>query len=100
MEGLLVAVVAIYLGATNRRFRWSGAAMLAAVMILAGISATLDAAADARSAGLHFVLTPVSIALGLGEQVVFVALFYGLAALAGWSYRGMTRVSPEPTPHE
>ncbi len=96
MAGLLVALAAIYLGAYGPRFWWRGGALLVVVMVAAGIGATIQAANDAREAGLGFGVTPASIALGLIGQAVFASSFYGLSALGMWSYRGLTQADSEP----
>jgi hypothetical protein len=95
MPGLLVALAAIYLGAFGPRFWWRGATVLVAVMIAAGVVATYQAANDAHAAGLHFAITPASIAIGLGGQTLFAMAFYGMALLCWWSYRGLTKPDTE-----
>jgi hypothetical protein len=90
MAALFVALAAIYLGAFGPRFLWKGAASLVAVMIGAGIVATVGAAREAQAAGFSFGLSPESVLLGLGEQAIFAFGFYSLAALARWAHRGLT----------
>lgn len=100
MLGLLAAFIAIYLGAAGPRFRWAGASWLAAVAVIVGIAATMMADREASARGAEFVVTPVSVALGLGLQAVFMLTFYGLAMLARWSWRGLTRDPDEIPPAE
>jgi hypothetical protein len=95
MPGLLVALAAIYLGAFGPRFWWRGVAVLGVVMIAAGVVATFQAADDAHAAGFRFAITPASIAMGLGGQMLFTMAFYGMALLCWWSYRGLTKPAAE-----
>lgn len=98
MLGLLAAFIAIYLGAAGPRFRWKGAAWLAVIAILIGIVATLTAQREASVRGAEFVVTPASVLLGLLLQAVFMLTFYGMATLARWSWRGLTRAEDEIPP--
>jgi hypothetical protein len=98
MLGLLAAFIAIYLGAAGPRFRWKGAAWLAVIAILIGIVATLMAQREASVRGAEFVVTPASVLLGLLLQAVFMLTFYGMATLARWSWRGLTRAEDEIPP--
>ncbi|WP_454883814.1 hypothetical protein [Sphingomonas oryzagri] len=98
MLGLLAAFVAIYLGAAGPRFRWKGAAWLASIAILIGIVATLVARREASIHGVEFVVTPGSVLLGLVLQTAFMLTFYGMATLACWSWRGLTRAADEIPP--
>ncbi|MDH7637840.1 hypothetical protein [Sphingomonas oryzagri] len=98
MLGLLAAIVAIILGAAGPRFRWKGAGWLAAVAIFIGMIATLLEQREASTRGAEFVVTPASILLGLLLQAVFMLTFYGMATLARWSWRGLTRVEDEIPP--
>lgn len=94
MIGLFAAVVAIALGAVGPRFRWRGAILLAAATIAIGIVASLLAARAAGASGEIFAVTPGSVVLGLALQAVFMLTFYGLAALAAWSFRALTGRAP------
>ena len=98
MLGLLAAFIAIYLGAAGPRFRWKGAAWLAAIAVLIGIVATLMEQREARVRGVEFVVTPRSVLLGLLLQAIFMLTFYGMATLARWSWRGLTRAADEIPP--
>lgn len=101
MLGLLAAFIAIYLGAAGPRFRWKGASWLVVAAIAIGIVATIMADHEARTRGGAFVVTPASVALGLLLQAIFMLTFYGLAMLARWSWRGLTRDPDEiPPPTE
>lgn len=98
MLGLLAAFIAIYLGAAGPRFRWKGAAWLAAVAVLIGIVATLMERRDASMRSAEFVVTPGSVLLGLLLQAIFMLTFYGMATLARWSWRGLTHADDEIPP--
>ncbi len=102
MLGLLAAFIAIYLGAAGPRFRWKGASWLAAAAVVIGVAATVMADREASAKGGELVVTPASIVLGLFLQAVFMLTFYGLATLAHWSWRGLTRDPAEipPPPEE
>lgn len=101
MLGLLAAFIAIYLGAAGPRFRWKGASWLALAAVVIGIAATILADHEASVKGAEFVVTPISILLGLALQTIFMLTFYGLAALAHWSWQGLTRDPAEiPPPSE
>jgi len=100
MLGLLAAFIAIYLGAAGPRFRWKGASWLAVAAVIIGIAATLMADREASARGAQFLVTPVSVALGLVLQAIFMMTFYGLAMLARWSWRGLTRDPEEIPPAE
>jgi len=91
MLGLLAAFVAIYLGAAGPRFRWKGAIWLAFAAVVIGIAATIMADHEANAKGGKLIVTPASIVLGLFLQAIFMMTFYGLATLARWSWRGLTR---------
>lgn len=98
MLGLLAAFIAIYLGAAGPRFRWKGAAWLAGAAVMIGIVATIMADHEASAKGGHLVVTPASVLLGLLLQAIFMMTFYGLATLARWSWRGLTRDPAEIPP--
>jgi hypothetical protein len=98
MLGLLAAFIAIYLGAVGPRFRWKGAFWLAGAAVVIGIAATIIADHEASAKGGEFVVTPASVALGLALQAIFMLTFYGLATLARWSWRGLTRDPAEMPP--
>jgi hypothetical protein len=100
MLGLLAAFIAIYLGAAGPRFRWKGACWLAAAAVTIGIVATILADREAGAKGGELVVTPASVALGLILQAIFMLTFYGLAMLARWSWRGLTRDPAEIPPVE
>lgn len=100
MLGLLAAFIAIYLGAAGPRFRWAGASWLAAAAVIIGIAATMMADREASAKGADFVVTPASVGLGLFLQAIFMLSFYGLALLARWSWRGLTRDPDEIPPAE
>jgi hypothetical protein len=100
MLGLLAAFIAIYLGAAGPRFRWKGASWLAVAAVIIGIAATLMADREASARGAQFLVTPLSVALGLVLQAIFMMTFYGLAMLARWSWRGLTRDPEEIPPAE
>lgn len=91
MLGLLAAFIAIYLGAAGPRFRWKGASYLAVAAVVIGVAATIMADREAGARGGELVVTPGSVALGLILQAIFMLTFYGLATLARWSWRGLTR---------
>lgn len=98
MLGLLAAFIAIYLGAAGPRFRWKGAVWLAVAAVVIGIAATIMADREVIAKGGELVVTPASIALGLFLQAIFMLTFYGLATLARWSWRGLTRDPAEIPP--
>jgi hypothetical protein len=98
MLGLLAAFIAIYLGAAGPRFRWKGAASLAVAAVAIGIIATIMADRETSAKGGELVVTPASILLGLLLQAIFMLTFYGLATLARWSWRGLTRDPAEISP--
>lgn len=100
MLGLLAAFIAIYLGAAGPRFRWKGASWLAVAAVIIGIAATLLADREASARGAQFLVTPLSVVLGLVLQAIFMMTFYGLAMLARWSWRGLTRDPEEIPPAE
>lgn len=89
--GLIAAVIAVYLGAFGPLFRWKGAVLLAAAALAVGTLATVLAAQQAAADGLRFAITPFSMTLGLAMQGLFMLSFYGMAALARWSARGLIR---------
>jgi hypothetical protein len=97
MTIVFVALAASYLGAWGPRFRWKGAAILAAIMIVAGIVATWVAAREAQTDGMSFRITPASALLGLGEQTLLVFSFYGFAVMARWICRKLAGVDHMPT---
>lgn len=82
LAGIIVAMIALMLGAFGPRFRWRGAALMLTVMLIAGILATLDTAREAQSLGLRFVVTPWSVLIALAGQALFAFGFYGMAVLA------------------
>lgn len=93
--GIVVAVLAIALGGFGPRFVWRGVAALAAIMIVAGVIATLLLAQDAETHGLQFDVTPWSIVAGLAGQAAFALCFYGIGAL-GWRLAAFRRHRGEP----
>lgn len=98
MLGLLAALIAIYLGAAGPRFRWKGAAWLCAIAVVIGLVATILAAREAGAKGGELVVTPASVLIGLSLQAIFMLTFYGMAMLARWSWRGLTRAADEIPP--
>jgi hypothetical protein len=80
LTGIIVAVLALALGAFGPRFRWRGAALMLAVMLGAGAVATVAAALDAQALGLRFVVTPWSVVTALAGQALFCFGLYGLSA--------------------
>lgn len=98
MLGLLAALIAICLGAAGPRFRWKGASWLAVAAVAIGVAATATADREAYAKGGELVVTPGSVMLGLFLQAIFMLSFYGLATLARWSWRGLTRDPAEMPP--
>ena len=87
MIGFFAALVAIYFGARGPAFRWKGALLLGLAAVAIGTIATAFTAREARAQGLHFAVTPGSVAAGLILQACFMLTFYTLAWLAQWSAR-------------
>jgi hypothetical protein len=87
MIGFFAAFVAIYLGAAGPAFRWKGASLLGLAAVAIGAIDTALTAREAHAQGLHFAVTPGSIAVGLALQFCFMLTFYALASLARWSAR-------------
>jgi len=87
MIGFFAALLALYLGVSGPAFRWKGASLLGLAAVAIGAIDTALTAKEANSQGLHFAITPGSIAVGLALQLCFMLAFYVLASVARWSAR-------------